>query len=67
MAIATRMSVCLLATTVNHAKTAELIKVRFGVLTRLGQSNQALDGRALWRRLTNTTERSVCSADAISC
>jgi len=38
------LSVSLLDTTVNHAKTAEPIEVLFGIWTRMGPRNHVLQG-----------------------
>ena len=40
------LSVCLLVTFVSPAKTAELIEMPFGSVTRVGPRNHVLDGSA---------------------
>ena len=40
----TRSVVCVLGTRVSCAKTAELIEMPFGQLTRMGSRNRVLDG-----------------------
>jgi len=46
---------------------AELIKVPFGIWTRMGPRKHILDGAAHWRHLANTIEPSMCSGDADCC
>ena len=57
-----RMCVSVLGAPVNGAKTAEPIKMPFGVyiLARRGGNHVA---GAHWRHVANTNERSVCGGD----
>ena len=48
----------------NPAKTAEPMKMSFGVSTRVGARKLALDVDAHRRNLPNTTEPSMCGGDA---
>jgi len=52
---------------VSCAKTAVSIGMQFGMLTRVGPGNHALDCGAQWRRLANTSASSVCGSDAALC
>ena len=63
MSHVTRLSVCLLVTTVSHAKTAEPIEIPFKVQTRVCPRNHALHGV----HLANTIKRSVVGGDACCC
>jgi len=68
------LSVCLLDTLVSPAKTAELIKVPFGVETRIGPWNHVLEGIrilpregaifyrwSMWPSSTITVEAGLCT------
>jgi len=47
------------------AETAELIKMPFGIWTRVSPSKHVLDGGAhWWCQLTDMTKASMCGGDA---
>ena len=46
---------------ISHAKTAELIELRFSKVSGVGQRNHVLDECAHWCHLANTVER-LCAA-----
>jgi len=52
---------------VSCTKTAELIEMQFAMWTRMGSRKHVLDGGAHWRHVANTTEPSMCGADAALC
>ena len=49
------------------AKTAEPIKMPFGLWARMGPRNHVLDGDAAWRHLLNTIAPSMCGGDVAFC
>jgi len=62
------LSVCLFVTVVSPAKTAERIKIPFGMWTRVGPRNyNALDGVYILCNLVNATEPSLYGGDAAFC
>jgi len=60
------LSVCLSATIVSCAKTAEPIEM-FGLGTRVDPGKHVLGGGSHWRNLANTIEPSMCGGDAAFC
>ena len=58
--------VCLSVTVESHAKTAELIRMPFGMWTRVGPRKHVSDGGEYWRHLANTIEPSVCGGDYVT-
>jgi len=57
------LSVCLSVTVESRAKTTELIRMPFGMWTRVGPRKHVSDGGEYWRHLANTIELSVCGGD----
>ena len=49
------------------AKTAEPIKMLFGMWTWVGPRKHVLDEGAYWRSLANVIEPSMCSGDVAIC
>jgi len=56
------LSVCLLVTRMYCGKTAELIEIPFGMVSRVAARKRVLDGRAHWHHLANTVERLLTAA-----
>jgi len=49
------------------AKTAEPIKMPYGMWTPVGPRNHALDDGAHWHHLANTIEPSMCAGNTTLC
>jgi len=63
------LSVCLSASVVSPANTAEPIETPFGLWNRVAPRNHVLDNvhSAHWRNLANTYEPFMCAGDAAFC